>query len=79
MRKEAPIIENGTVIQNPKRKPYSAIRAREFLTDREVEELMNVAKQRGRYGTSIEIPIFDPYVSLSATPKGFPTGYAVSA
>ncbi|VFN04352.1 MAG: type 1 fimbriae regulatory protein FimB/type 1 fimbriae regulatory protein FimE [Candidatus Kentron sp. G] len=49
MEMPAPSIENGTVVQNSRRKPYSEIRAREFLTDKEVEELMGVARQRGRY------------------------------
>nr|VFJ91719.1 MAG: hypothetical protein BECKLFY1418B_GA0070995_102820 [Candidatus Kentron sp. LFY] len=48
--KEAPTIENETVVQSAKRKPYSAIRAREFLTEKEVEELMDVTRQRRRYG-----------------------------
>lgn len=41
-----PNIENGKV----KRKAYTDIRPREYLTPEEVERLMNAAKGTGRYG-----------------------------
>ena len=41
-----PNIENGTV----GRKPYADCRPREYLTEREITELMAVARKRGRYG-----------------------------
>lgn len=43
-----PTIENGTV--PPKMLPYDQKRPREYLTTAEVEELISVAKKRGRYG-----------------------------
>ena len=44
-----PSIENGTVSPTANR-PYEALRPREYLTEKEVEPLMNVAGKRGRYG-----------------------------
>ncbi len=41
-----PNIENGTV----GRKTYADCRPREYLTEQEITELMNVARKRGRYG-----------------------------
>jgi type 1 fimbriae regulatory protein FimE len=43
-----PITQNGTV--PPKRVPNAQLRPREYLTAAEIEELMAVARQRGRYG-----------------------------
>jgi type 1 fimbriae regulatory protein FimE len=43
-----PNIENGTV--PPKRVKYQTQRPREYLTAREVEQLIKAAKQRSRYG-----------------------------
>ena len=43
-----PTTENGTV--PPRRKAYAELRPREYLTEKEVEHLMAVAKKRGRYG-----------------------------
>jgi type 1 fimbriae regulatory protein FimB/type 1 fimbriae regulatory protein FimE len=40
--------KNGTV--PPKRLPYEKLRPREYLTPNEIEELMAVARKRGRYG-----------------------------
>jgi type 1 fimbriae regulatory protein FimB/type 1 fimbriae regulatory protein FimE len=40
------IIKNGTVM----RKPYVDCRPREYLTEKEIAELMQVARKRGRYG-----------------------------
>ena len=40
--------KNGTV--PPKRLPYEELRPREYLTPSEIEELMAVARKRGRYG-----------------------------
>jgi len=42
------ITQNGTV--PPKRVPNAQLRPREYLTAAEIEELMAVARQRGRYG-----------------------------
>ena len=43
-----PTIENGTV--PPRMLPNCQKRPREYLTESEVEELISVAKKRGRYG-----------------------------
>ena len=43
-----PAIENGTV--PPKRQRYEDLRPREYLTEKEVEHLIAIAKRRGRYG-----------------------------
>lgn len=43
-----PTLENGTV--PPRRMPNLHLRPREYLTANEVEELIKVAKKRGRYG-----------------------------
>ena len=43
-----PTTENGTV--PPRRRRYNERRPREYLTEKEVEHLMNVAKKRGRHG-----------------------------
>ncbi len=43
-----PTLENGTV--PPRRMPNLHSRPREYLTANEVEELIKVAKKRGRYG-----------------------------
>ena len=43
-----PTTENGTV--PPRRRRYNERRPREYLTEKEVEHLMNVARKRGRYG-----------------------------
>ena len=40
--------KNGTV--PPKRLPYEELRPREYLTPNEIEQLMAVARKRGRYG-----------------------------
>lgn len=40
--------QNGTV--PPKRLPYEQLRPREYLTSNEIEELIAVARKRGRYG-----------------------------
>ncbi len=45
-KRPSPNIENGKV----KRRPYSEIRSREYLTPDEVEDLMVAAKNTGRYG-----------------------------
>lgn len=50
-----PTAVNGTVLgavrkDPPPRKPNSARRPREYLTPREVEQLMQAARARGRYG-----------------------------
>lgn len=42
-----PITENRTV--PPKRRRYEELRPREYLTEKEVEHLIRVAKNRGRY------------------------------
>jgi type 1 fimbriae regulatory protein FimE len=44
----SPASENGTV--PPRRVKNTDRRPREYLTDREIEALMQVAKKRGRYG-----------------------------
>lgn len=54
-------IENGTV----SRKPYADCRPREYLTGKEITELMNVARKRGRYGQR------DPTMILLAYRHGF--------
>lgn len=43
-----PTTEKGTV--PPPRQRYEALRPREYLTAKEVEHLMLIAKRRGRYG-----------------------------
>jgi type 1 fimbriae regulatory protein FimE len=43
-----PNTQNGTV--PPKRLPNAQLRPREYLSATEIEELMAVARQRGRYG-----------------------------
>ncbi len=43
-----PTIKNGTV--PPKMLPHAQKRPREYLTVREVEELIAIARKRGRYG-----------------------------
>lgn len=48
MSKHKPTIKSGTV--PPKSIPYDQKRPREYLTLHEVEELISVAKQRGRHG-----------------------------
>ncbi len=45
-KRPSPNIENGKV----RRKPYSEIRAREYLTPDEVDDLMDAAKNAGRHG-----------------------------
>lgn len=45
---EMPTIKNGTV--SPRHLPNSQKRPREYLTPKEVEELIAVAKTYGRYG-----------------------------
>ncbi|MBT8419261.1 MAG: tyrosine-type recombinase/integrase [Gammaproteobacteria bacterium] len=50
------MVENRTVYNRknenlpPNRKPYSEIRPREYLTDREIAMLIKIAKKQGRYG-----------------------------
>jgi type 1 fimbriae regulatory protein FimE len=46
MPRTSPSIENGKVT----RKPYKELRSREYLTPNEVEQLMQAAKNAGRYG-----------------------------
>lgn len=43
-----PNTQNGTV--PPKRVPNAQLRPREYLTTAEIEELMAIARKRGRYG-----------------------------
>ena len=43
-----PTTVNGTV--PPARQPNAARRPREYLSEREIEHLMNIARSRGRYG-----------------------------
>jgi len=43
-----PTTQNGTV--PPRRKCYNERRPREYLTEKEVDHLMSVARKRGRYG-----------------------------
>ena len=45
-KRPSPSIENGKV----RRKPYSEIRSREYLTPEEIDQLMDAAKNTGRYG-----------------------------
>jgi integrase len=52
-------ILNGTV--PPSRRTNSHLRPREYLTTREVEELISVAKKRGRYGHRDAIMILLAY------------------
>jgi site-specific recombinase XerD len=47
-RRRRPITVNGTV--PPRLAPYSKRRQREYLTVKEVDLLMDTARQRGRYG-----------------------------
>ena len=46
MPRTAPNIENGKV----KRKPYKELRSREYLKPDEIENLMDAARETGRYG-----------------------------
>src|SRR5690242_16325215 len=49
----APTIENGTVVQFPVREraePANSEPRRQYLTEREVEQLRDAARRRGRYG-----------------------------